>query len=375
MASLHTIIIGILFFSSVSATWAKDVPLEQLNERIDKVQSDIERNSSRRQDALNDLKSYDEQISETAKSIETHRRSIKRIQARTKELVDQKSRIIHSIGEQQAVLKDEILSAYLIGRQNTLKLVLNQRDPARLSRVLVYYDYFNRAHRTAIELLHDQNQALLDLEKQLARQKTLYEIELKEEETLVLDLQIKQQQRLAFVKRLTQRLKQEKRLLKHLLNNQERLGNLAQNINRKNPSNSKTIGTSFAKAKGKLHWPVKGQLKQRYGSQRFNTKLRWKGVLIAASEGADVKAVADGKVVFADWLRGYGFLIILDHGKGYMSLYGHNQRLNKKTGDKVNKGDVIAAVGSSGGQAESGLYFEIRASGKPQNPSNWLARR
>ncbi|MDH5728868.1 MAG: hypothetical protein OEZ58_07745, partial [Gammaproteobacteria bacterium] len=140
MASLHTIIIGILFFSSVSATWAKDVPLEQLNERIDKVQSDIERNSSRRQDALNDLKSYDEQISETAKSIETHRRSIKRIQARTKELVDQKSRIIHSIGEQQAVLKDEILSAYLIGRQNTLKLVLNQRDPARLSRVLVYYD-------------------------------------------------------------------------------------------------------------------------------------------------------------------------------------------------------------------------------------------
>jgi len=128
---------------------------------------------------------------------------------------------------------------------------------------------------------------------------------------------------------------------------------------------------TFGKRRGRLKWPVKGKVKRLFGKSRQAANLKWKGVLIASTEGREVKAISHGRVAYADWLRGYGMLVIIDHGDGYMTLYGYNQALYKETGDWVEEGEVIATVGRSGGQLKSGLYFEVRVKGKPSNPIKW----
>nr|WP_285817820.1 peptidoglycan DD-metalloendopeptidase family protein [Echinimonas agarilytica] len=122
--------------------------------------------------------------------------------------------------------------------------------------------------------------------------------------------------------------------------------------------------------KGSLKWPTQGKLRHKYNSVRQG-QIRWKGVLMAGSSGDDVRSIADGKVLFADWVKGMGLVMVLDHGKGYMSLYGHAQTLLRQPGDEVRRGDTIALVGQSGGQVRPGLYFEMRHEGVPVNPSHW----
>jgi septal ring factor EnvC (AmiA/AmiB activator) len=133
--------------------------------------------------------------------------------------------------------------------------------------------------------------------------------------------------------------------------------------------------SAFGERKGRLRWPVKGELTGRFGAQRADGVTSWRGVFIRAVSGAEVHAVAAGKVVFADWMRGFGNLVIIEHGDGYMTVYGNNEAVFKNTGDDVQAGDVVASVGTSGGQEESGLYFEIRYRGQPQDPARWVASR
>jgi septal ring factor EnvC (AmiA/AmiB activator) len=134
-------------------------------------------------------------------------------------------------------------------------------------------------------------------------------------------------------------------------------------------------GTPFQQLKGRLQLPVRGELTGRYGSPRSDTGLSWRGLFIQGPAGQEVKAIAAGQVVFADWLRGFGNLLIIDHGEGYMSLYGNNESLVRRVGEKVRGGDAVATVGSSGGNATSGLYFELRHQGKPFDPLGWVPLR
>jgi septal ring factor EnvC (AmiA/AmiB activator) len=127
----------------------------------------------------------------------------------------------------------------------------------------------------------------------------------------------------------------------------------------------------FATLKGRLRLPVRGELANQFGASREETGVHWKGVFIRSNTGETVHAIADGRVVYADWLRGFGNLLILDHGEGYMSLYANNEGLLRQVGEKVRSGDAIASVGASGGHAESGLYFELRRDGKPFDPMKW----
>ncbi|MEP7371060.1 MAG: peptidoglycan DD-metalloendopeptidase family protein, partial [Nitrosospira sp.] len=133
-----------------------------------------------------------------------------------------------------------------------------------------------------------------------------------------------------------------------------------------------THGSPFSSLKGRLSLPVRGELANRFGSPRADGGITWKGLFIRSATGGDVKAIAGGRVVFADWLRGFGNLMIVDHGSSYMSLYGNNETVHKKVGDSVRGGDTIATVGNSGGNPESGLYFELRHQGKPFDPLNWV---
>tara|TARA_B100001105_G_scaffold201773_1_gene165465 strand:+ start:1441 stop:2601 length:1161 start_codon:yes stop_codon:yes gene_type:complete len=326
------------------------------------IETTLERNEQRINKLLNEIDTIE-------KELDTTKDKVSSLTEKQKELLTVKS-------EQQYYIEQQVRAAYEIGSQEYLKVLLNQEDPNEIARMLTYYDYFNQARSRQIE---SYNLTLLDLDR------VTQELD---EETVVLESQRKalgaQQKSLANVQKEKQttlkvlinqisttgsalsKLKQDRRRLEQLLDKlQESLVNL----------DAPRSAQPFAGMQGKLLLPVEGRIIHRFGNQRNQGKLKWHGIFIDAAEGESVYAVHYGRVVFSDWLRGFGLLMIISHGEGYMSMYGHNQALFRETGDWVSAGEVIAAVGDSGGQDKTGLYFEIRIDGKPNNPQNWCVTR
>ena len=348
---------------------ALDKEISNYKETLDSTQgqkSEIEATLERNEQGINKLIN---EIDTIEKELDTTNDKVSSLTEKQKELLTVKS-------EQQYYIEQQVRAAYEIGSQEYLKILLNQEDPNEIARMLTYYDYFNQARSRQIE---SYNLTLLDLDRvtqELA------------EETVVLESQRRalgaQQKSLANVQKEKQmtlkalinqisttgsallKLEQDRGRLEQLLDKlEESLANLDA------PRNAQP----FAGMQGKLLLPVEGRISHRFGNHRNQGKLRWHGIFIDAAEGESVYAVHYGRVVFSDWLRGFGLLMIVSHGEGYMSLYGHNQALFRETGDWVSAGEVIAAVGDSGGQDKTGLYFEIRIDGKPNNPQNWCVTR
>jgi len=326
------------------------------------IETTLERNEQRINKLLNEIDTIE-------KELDTTKDKVSSLTEKQKELLTVKS-------EQQYYIEQQVRAAYEIGSQEYLKVLLNQEDPNEIARMLTYYDYFNQARSRQIE---SYNLTLLDLDR------VTQELD---DETVVLESQRKalgaQQKSLANVQKEKQttlkvlinqisttgsalsKLKQDRGRLEQLLDKlQESLVNL----------DAPRSAQPFAGMQGKLLLPVEGRIIHRFGNQRNQGKLKWHGIFIDAAEGESVYAVHYGRVVFSDWLRGFGLLMIISHGEGYMSMYGHNQALFRETGDWVSAGEVIAAVGDSGGQDKTGLYFEIRIDGKPNNPQNWCVTR
>lgn len=281
-----------------------------------------------------------------------------------------------NLATQRTLLGKQIRSAFMIGRQEYLKLILNQEDPALLGRTLVYYDYFNQARTQQI----GQVQAALEKIKELDagirlatnRLRRIQRKQLAEKKALEKTYRA----RTLVLARLAREIKSKGQRLTQMSANEKRLENLLQAIGKAMPDIFADVDKQkpFAAYRGKLTWPVQGKVKRLFGKRRKPGKLRWNGIMIMAAKGRKVHAISHGRVAYADWLRGYGLLLIIDHGDGYMSLYGHNQSLYMETGDWVDSNEIIGEVGDSGGQQRSGLYFEIRYKGKPTNPSRWCKR-
>ena len=343
--------------------------ISNYKETLDSTQgqkSEIDATLERNEQGINKLIN---EIDTIEKELDTTNDKVSSLTEKQKELLTVKS-------EQQYYIEQQVRAAYEIGSQEYLKILLNQEDPNEIARMLTYYDYFNQARSRQIE---SYNLTLLDLDRvtqELA------------EETVVLESQRRalgaQQKSLANVQKEKQmtlkalinqisttgsalsKLEQDRGRLEQLLDKlQESLANL----------DAPRSAQPFAGMQGKLLLPVEGRISHRFGNHKNQGKLRWHGIFIDAAEGESVYAVHYGRVVFSDWLRGFGLLMIISHGEGYMSLYGHNQALFRETGDWVSAGEVIAAVGDSGGQDKTGLYFEIRIDGKPNNPQNWCVTR
>jgi septal ring factor EnvC (AmiA/AmiB activator) len=265
----------------------------------------------------------------------------------------------------------------MLGKNDYMKLLLNQEDPARVGRALAYYDYHNQSRARQINTVNTEIEAIIQLENNIKR----------ENDAL---LKLKENQ-LAKNREIAQSRSERENILAKLLNELEKQGlelealqqqeletkNLLEKLTEEQAREDHGRVAFFAdippfnSLKGKLDWPIKGKLLTRFGSRKQGGKLKWQGVIINAETGVDVKAVSGGQVVFADWFRNLGLLIIIDHGDGYMSLYGYNQSLLKKIGDWVLPGEIIALAGDSGGQLRSGVYFEIRNNGSPVNPAKW----
>jgi septal ring factor EnvC (AmiA/AmiB activator) len=278
------------------------------------------------------------------------------------------------LAAERRALASQVRASYVNGREELLKLALSQQSPASLGRMLVYFDYFNRARSERIDAVSTEVAELAELDAQTQRASTeLASLEATEAAQLA-SLENARDERRALVAKLDAGIATSNAAIAKARADEKRLTDLVAELTQLMAGLPVDGDQPFARLKGKLAWPVQGRLVGEYGQPREGGPVKWTGVLLEASQGTPVRAIYRGRVAFADWLPGLGLLIVLDHGAGYMSLYGHNEALLKEAGDWVSPGETIAQVGDTGGQARAGLYFEIRAQGAPVNPHEWIKK-
>lgn len=345
--------------------------LALLRERMQSVEKNIALTQQSKTNEERELRQLDKRLSKSSKNLRQLSGKLDKTNKKIKQLQSQQTSLKEGIKAQQVLLAEQLKSAYLMGKQQRMKMLLNQQQPDRMSRVMQYYDYFNRARIDNVKALEVDMGQLLIVEELLEGEKlelaSFVTAKQAENERLVTT----KKQRKTILTQLSKEIKSAAEELSELKENEKRLTKLLASI-RQAINDIPVLAQKnkpFKSLKGRLSWPIKGSIRNRFGSARKSG--RYDGVVIAASEGTSIRSISHGRVVYADWLRGYGLLIIVDHGSNYMSLYAFNEGLYKEVGDWVETGETIATVGVSGGQQKAGLYFSIRKNGKPVNPIHW----
>ncbi|ATP47256.1 peptidase M23 [Pseudomonas putida] len=376
-----------------------------------------------------DLKSTETDIGNLEKQVEALQQELKKTEGELERLDTEKKKLQSARVEQQRLIAIQARSAYQNGREEYLKLLLNQQNPEKFARTLTYYDYLSKARLEQLRTFNETLRQLANVEQDIARQQEQLLAQRADLDSRRQALETERNKRQQVLAKLNNDMKDRDQKLQAREQDQADLGKVLKTIEetlarqareaeeaRKKallaqqeaekrrqqealaaaaareearepvepPKKARTTlgpmvssdganyGGAFSAARGKLPWPVNGRLLARFGDARgSDARAKWDGVMISANPGTQVRAVHGGRVVFADWLRGAGLLVILDHGNGYLSLYGHNQSLLKSAGDIVKAGEAISTVGDSGGQDSAGLYFAIRQQGRPTDPSQW----
>lgn len=397
----------------------KQSELDALKQRLQALQQDFRRNEAQRKEASDELRQSERAISTGLRQLRQLDGERQRTQNELQTLSQQAAATEARIQQQQGHLVQSLKGAYQRGQGDALKLILNGADPNQSARDLRYLAHLSRAQHEAIESLRVDLAKLAELQQAKAQKTTeLTELQASretEQQKLLADKRAREQ----VINKLSSQLKQQRREISTLKRDERSLTQLVERLNRvmaqqaaraaararaaeqqarkkqkadSSPANDEKKSRSSRKAlavntetpvafrsdkpfsglKGALRLPVAGELMNRFGAPREGGGLSWRGLFIRAAQGSAVKAIAAGQVVFADWLRGFGNLVIVDHGEGYMSLYSNNESLYKQVGDRVQPGDAIASVGNSGGQSDTGLYFEMRHQSRPVNPLLWV---
>jgi septal ring factor EnvC (AmiA/AmiB activator) len=360
---------------------AKDVEgkakeLTQLQKRIEQTTQKISHLDVKKNSLLGDLKKLDVQYGKSSSQLEGLDKDVKQLNTDLKKNRQQLQTEQHDIDTETKAIETQITFAHRMGRNEKIKLLLSQEDSSLSGRMLTYYDYLNKTRSKKIAVIKQKLQSLHNLETEyLSETEVLREKseKIKKEQSALL---VTKAERKALLKKISQRSSAKKDQLNQFKQDETKLKILISSLENDLEDFAYDASSSepFAKLKGKLPWPIQGKIVKKFGAQR-STDGTWDGILLDAKEGSDIHAVAQGRVVFADWLRGYGFLTIIDHNKGYMTLYAFNQSLYKKVGDWVEQGTIIATAGQSGGQLETGLYFGIRRKGRPINPIKWCRKK
>lgn len=402
--------------------------IEKTRQDIADLQKTLGQIQQERTGVQKDLRDTETEMGKLQKQVEALQTELKKSESELQRLDTEKKKLQGARTEQQRLIAIQARAAYQGGRQEYLKLLLNQQNPEKFARTLTYYDYMSQARLQQLRSFNETLRKLADVEKQISLEQAqqLVQQGQLDDQRQALD-KVRQQRQAALAKlndqykagdsKLQARQEDQAELGKVLKAIEERIAREAReaeearqralaaqqeedrrrreaaaSASRNKPADDdeqpaaapkrspgqmvssagQTYGGAFDAAKGKLPWPVDGRLLARYGETRgTDERTKWDGVMIAAPAGATVRAVHGGRVVFADWLRGAGLLVILDHGNGYLSLYGHNQTLLKSAGDVVKAGDAISTVGTSGGQDTPALYFAIRQQGRATDPAQW----
>lgn len=371
--------------------------LKQLLEKLQLEKSGVQK----------DLKKTESEMGQLEKQVNGLQQDLKNSEEEIQRLDSEKKKLQGARLEQQRLIGIQARAAYQSGRQEYVKLLLNQQNPEKFSRTLTYYDYLSEARMEQLSAFNETLRQLANVEQDIVNQQaTLLEQKSALDGRREQLASVRKERQLALAKlskefsardqKLKARQQEQANLARVLKTIEATLARQAREAEaarqqalltqrEQQPSTpgkpassgplvsaGASFGGPFAKARGKLPWPVNGRLVARYGTPRGgDARTKWDGVLIGATAGSQVHAVHGGRVVFADWLRGAGLLVILDHGNGYLSLYGHNQSLLKDAGDVVKAGEAISTVGNSGGQDSSALYFAIRQQGRPIDPAQW----
>lgn len=312
-----------------------------------------------------EVASVSEAVDEATAALAVVIRSLGKLEAEQRELQEKRERQATKIGEHLA-------AAYRLDGRDFVQLLLNQESPDSFDRMIRYHRYFSSARLSALQEYQETLEALaanrLALEDRAAEQEAR-KAELAERQARLIE---ERDQRRLLIAQLDAEAEDKAAQRQRLDTDRDRLERLLDELNRRA---MELDGSAFVARKGSLPWPLKGPLRSSFGRPRADGRMVWQGMLVAADEGSPVKAVFRGRLIFADWLRGFGLLAIINHGDGYMTLYGHADSLTKTVGDWVEAGEVIARAGRSGGQQASGLYFEVREEGVPRDPLGWLAKR
>jgi septal ring factor EnvC (AmiA/AmiB activator) len=390
--------------------------LKNVHKKIESLKKELDASTDAHKDAADALKASETAISKAQKKLHDINLKQQQNSVALTRLKQQSLKIGDSLSQQQQQLSKLLYQQYVHGNQSYTQLMLENKDPSNIARDLKYFAYIAKARSeliadmqgnlTKIEALNEETAAKLAevaalKEKQEAEKKALLQ---------------QKQEKAKVVKSLSQKIAAQRNQINKLKRDEKNLSNLVTRLAKiaaaqkkkrlaqqkakakaskqkqsKTPSSQKQSnqiiarnetlpdndvdGIRFASLRGKLRLPVRGEVSNRFGAVRSDTGVSWKGLFIKSSEGNEVKSIASGQVVFADWMRGFGNLIIVDHGSGYMSLYGNNQALLKNVGDNVSGGDTIAAVGNSGGNESNGLYYELRKNSVPFDPLSWSSLR
>ncbi|MBO2694344.1 murein hydrolase activator EnvC family protein [Shewanella algae] len=369
-----SILAGFLVFSSqlqASNLERRQSELKALQSQITAQQNALRDTGKQREKLLQLLKKDEQAIADAARKVNQTENALSDAEKRLSELKQRAAQLDKLKESQQQTLAKQLTSAYLAGNHDYSKMLLNQQDPATIERMLAYYDFLNKARMQAIEQLKQTRQELSAVQQSEQQERNRLNKLVLDQKAQSKRLNQEQDQRQQTLKELQRTISSKASELEQLQIEEASLKRVVEQAlaaMRDSPSMD-----GLAKSRGSLNWPTKGRIKNSFGSQRSGN-VRWKGVMLSAPEGQSISAIAAGKVIYADWLRGFGMVLVVDHGKGFMSLYGHAQALLKDAGDTVKAGEAVALVGRSGGQTEPGLYFEIRHKGQAVDPANYCRR-
>ena len=360
--------------------------LKALRGRLDALQKELAAAEEVKGEAADQLRESERAISDARRALRELSVEQRSVNARLRELDAAARRTQSGISRERRQLGELLARQYLAGSPQPLKLALNGDDPNRLSRDLYYLGQIARARAALVTRLRGNLASLTEVSRETAARKAeLTALEQRQgEESRRLERE--SQARRGVLQKISLQIASQRKELSTLKRDEARLTRLVEGLGRAlAPPRAGTLrndrlpdasadGRPFADLKGRLALPVRGELAGRFGSPRPDGGPSWKGLFIRAPAGQEVRAVAGGRVVFADWMRGFGNLLILDHGQGYLTIYGNNESVLKALGDTVRTGDPVATTGASGGSANSGLYFEMRHAGRPFDPMTWVAR-
>ncbi|WP_430876259.1 murein hydrolase activator EnvC [Gilliamella sp. G0441] len=400
--SIYQKIIVIIFIAliNVKFSYADDNQrLESVRRSIEEQENRIAQQNKQRIELVKALKDQETEIANLLVSIEKNDLTLKKLSQEITELIKQIEELNLKQQQQRDVLAKQLVNVFKIGKTSSLELVFLGEKSERNERIINYYGYINRAREELINDLKNTQSQLAEKKVSLLKKKSSKKALQDRQKQEQVGLEKNHQNRKKTISSLESSMQQNQQKLAQLRENETKLqakiaqaeresqriaeeeARQAKDIQEKQKNANYTLNSDeralmarvsgIGKPQHQFNWPVNGNVKHRFG-ESLQGELYWKGLVIDAKEGVKVKAITDGRVLLASWLQGYGFVVALEHGKGDMSLYGYNQRVLVEVGDKIQTGQPIAIVGSSGGQNTSGLYFEIRRDGKALDPSGWL---
>jgi murein hydrolase activator len=354
----------------------KEAELRRVNSRIEKVRKAVNADIEKRDKLSAQLRDAELGVQAARHTVDEIRAQRLATEARLRDLEREEAQLERELTAERGALAGELRAAYVNGREEELKLLLNQEDPETFGRMLRYYGYFGRARAERIAGIRDKLEHLALVREKIAAEHQRLALLEADQERQVAALRSAQDSRTRAVAAIEGQIRSRRGELDRLQSQAQALEKLIADLRKAMNDVPIAKQAPFEPLRGKLPWPVQqGRVLARFGQPRAGGSMRWQGMLIGTDRSARVRAPFAGRVVYADWLPGMGLMVVLDHGGGYLSLYGHNEEIFRKVGDAVAAGEVIGAVGDTGGHNEPALYFEVRRGRQPVDPEIWLRKR